>query len=127
VFFVKKRKGGVAFLAMAMTLVIAMLALPVFASNMATLFAGSDALDQSIQAQQYALIEADILRDTAYGSLVDKTRADIANSEGYQREIIVGPEKTIDGKRQKIATVNIYRSGEAERRYALKVPLTGGG
>jgi hypothetical protein len=110
----------------AVTLVLAMMVLPVFASSVSTLFAGADSFDQAIQAQQYALIEADILHVTAYDNLADKTKAAISNSEGFQREVLLGAEETIDGKRQRIATVNIYKEGESQKRYALKVPLLGG-
>jgi hypothetical protein len=121
------RRGGIAFLAMAITLVIAMLALPVFAANVSTLFAGTDAADQAIQAQQYALIEADTLRATAYDNLENKAKANIASSAGFQREVLLGAEGTIDGTKQRIATINIYRENEAQRRYALSVPLSTAG
>jgi hypothetical protein len=102
-----------------------MLLLPVFSSNVSALFAGADALDQSIQAQQYALMDAEKLRAQSYGDLADMARTDISWSDSFQHEIVFSPEtETPEGFKEKIATISIYKAGEVFERYKLKVPFS---
>jgi hypothetical protein len=109
----------------AVTLVLAMMVLPVFASNVSTLFAGADAFDQAIQAQQYALIRADIIRKQKYEDVATQARTGILNSGGFEEEVVVGAEVPIsESGMQKIANVNIYKKDEAQARYVLKVPVS---
>ena len=76
----------------------------------------------ALQAQQYADAEAAIIKATDYNDLSAKSKADIQNSNGFQREIIVSAESNYsDTIKQKIVSVNIYRSGESTPRVTLNV------
>lgn len=76
----------------------------------------------ALQAYQYADAEAQLVRATAYNDLSAKSKADIQNSNGFQREITLSAESNYsDTVKQKTATVKIYRSGESTPRIALEV------
>ena len=76
----------------------------------------------ALQAYQYADAEAQLVRATDYASLASKAKADIQNSNGFQREITLSSESNYsDTVKQKIATVKIYRTGESTPRIALDV------
>lgn len=76
----------------------------------------------ALQAYQYADAEAQLVRATDYASLAAKAKADIQNSNGFQREITLSAESNYsDTIKQKIATVKIYRSGESIPRISLDI------
>lgn len=76
----------------------------------------------ALQAYQYADAEAQLVRATDYASLASKAKADIQNSNGFQREITLSSESNYsDTVKQKIATVKIYRTGESTPRISLDV------
>lgn len=76
----------------------------------------------ALQAYQYADAEAQLVRATDYASLASKAKADIQNSNGFQREITLSAESNYsDTVKQKTATVKIYRSGETTPRISLDV------
>ena len=76
----------------------------------------------ALQAYQYADAEAQLVRATAYNDLSAKSKADIQNSNGFQREVTVSAESIYsDTLKQKIASVKIYRSGESAPRVTLNV------
>lgn len=86
---------------------------------------GMNALKTSTQAEQYARAEADIIRATAYTDLAAKSKADISNSNGYKREIILSDESNYsESIKQRDATVIIYYGNEALPRYSLKIKKT---
>lgn len=76
----------------------------------------------ALQAYQYADAEAQLVRATAYNDLSAKAKADIQNSNGFQREITLSSESNYsDTVKQKIVTVKIYRTGESTPRISLDV------
>lgn len=76
----------------------------------------------ALQAYQYADAEAQLVRATDYASLVAKSKSNIPNSNGFQREVTVSAESDYsDTVKQKIATVKIYKNGESAPRVSLDV------
>ena len=76
----------------------------------------------ALQAQQYADAEAQLIKATAYNDLSAKSKADIQNSNGFQREVTLSAESDYSETiKEKTVTVNIYRTGEASPRLSLKV------
>ena len=87
----------------------------------------------ALQAQQYAEIDANTLRLLDYddldanGAHARRAITSVADAEGWQDEIKIGEEKTINGdseNKQKIATIKIYKEGDTLSRYSLQVPLS---
>ena len=86
----------------------------------------------ALQAQQYAEIEVDRLKNVAYENLDSDgahSRQAIANIQesGWEDEVSVGSEHSISGSdnaKQRIATVNVYKSGDTLPRFTLEVPLS---
>ena len=77
------------------------------------------------QSEQYALGQAAILKATNYDDLTAQSRQVIQNSNGYESEITLSGETEIStGVNQRLATVKIYRTGEALPRATLVVPKT---
>lgn len=76
----------------------------------------------ALQAYQFADAEAQLVRASDYASLASKAKADIPNSNGFQRELTLSTESDYsDTIKQKIATVKIYRTGESTPRISLDV------
>ena len=86
----------------------------------------------ALQAQQYAEIEVDRLKNVAYENLDSDgahSRQAIANIQesGWEDEVSIGSEHSISGSdnaKQRIATVNVYKSGDTLPRFTLEVPLS---
>lgn len=79
----------------------------------------------STQSEQYALGQAAILKATNYGDLAAQSRQVIQNSNGYESEVTLSDETEVStGVNQRLATVRIYRTGEALPRAMLVVPKT---
>lgn len=89
----------------------------------------------ALQAQQYAEIEVDRLKNIAYENLDSDgahLRQAIANIQesGWEDEVSIGSEHAISGSddaKQRIATINVYRSGDTLPRFTLEVPLSSQG
>ena len=89
----------------------------------------------ALQAQQYAEIEVDRIRNVAYENLDSDgahSRQAIANIQesGWEDEVSIGSEYSIigsDNAKQRIATVNVYKSGDTLPRFTLEVPLSSQG
>lgn len=89
----------------------------------------------ALQAQQYAEIEVDRLNNVAYENLDSDgahSRQAIANIQesGWEDEVSIGSEYSISGSdnaKQRIATVNVYKSGDTLPRFTLEVPLSSQG
>lgn len=86
----------------------------------------------SLQAQQYAAAEGDIIRYTAYNNLASQSKTAIAGTN-FSKEVTIGTETDYTSTiKQKIVTVKIYRGSDALPCYSLDVPrlsadLTGKG
>ena len=86
----------------------------------------------ALQAQQYAEIEVDRLKNVAYENLDSNgahSRQAIANIQesGWEDEVSIGSEHAISGSddaKQRIATINVYKSGDTLPRFTLEVPLS---
>lgn len=86
-----------------------------------SLYGSLNTANISVQAQSYAQSEAEKLRYCPYNQLADIAREDINGSDGYEREIYLSKETTSGSISERIATVNIYKEGEALPRSTLKV------
>lgn len=76
----------------------------------------------ALQAQQYADAEAQLIKATAYNELSAKSKADIQNSNGFQREVTLSVESDYSETiKEKTATVKVYRTGESTPRVTLNV------
>ena len=86
----------------------------------------------AIQAQQYADISIDRLKNINYDELDTAgahTRAVISglSTTDWEDEVTIGAESTIAGSddvKQRIATVNVYKTGDTLPRYTVEVPLS---
>lgn len=75
-----------------------------------------------LQAQQYAAAEGDKIRVTAYNSLSDSRKEAITGTD-YFKKVTIGRESTYkDDIKQKVATIEIYKSSDALPCYTLEVP-----
>lgn len=75
-----------------------------------------------IQAQQFAEVEAAIVKATLYENLVSRSKTAIQNSNGYKSEIILSNESDYsENVKQRTATINIYKGEESLPRYSLNV------
>lgn len=89
-----------------------------------SVFSGTNSNSIAIQAQEYALTQAEFLRVNDYEDVESVDRRKISNTEHYFEEVIVSPEANHplnNAIKQKICTVNIYRDAEILPRYSLKV------
>lgn len=83
----------------------------------------------ALQAQQYVEVAANTLSLGAYEEL-DRSahgRQPIVDAAGWEDEIIVGSEKMINGHKQRIATVKVYKTGDTLPRYTLQILLSSEG
>lgn len=86
----------------------------------------------ALQAQQYAEIEVDRLKNVAYENLDSdgahsRQAIDNIQESGWEDEVSIGSEHSISGSdnaKQRIATVNVYKSGDTLPRFTLEVPLS---
>lgn len=86
---------------------------------------------EALQAQQYAEITIDKLKNIDYDKLDSHgahSRQQIKGiSSDWQDEVKIGSEVAIDGSdgaKQRIATVNVYKKGDTLPRCTLDVPLS---
>ncbi len=135
IMFKHKKHGDMLLSAVLSALVFIMLAGSFF-----TLFSGQFTRIQAgrtaMQAEQYAEIDANTLRLLSYDDLDSKGAharqgiTSVVDAAGWQDEIVVGAEKTIDAdteSKQRIATIKIYKTGDTLSRYSLQVPLSSQG
>lgn len=77
------------------------------------------------QSEQYALGQAAILKATNYDDLAAQSRQVIQNSNGYEYAVSLSGETELStGVKQRLATVRVYKTGEALPRATLVVPKT---
>lgn len=75
----------------------------------------------TLQAQQFASSEADLIKSISYTDLTAQSRADISDS-GFQREVILSDESDYSEQiKQKTATINIYKGSESLPRSTIKL------
>lgn len=86
----------------------------------------------ALQAQQYAEIALDKLKNINYDELDasgahGRKKIEGISSDDWQDEVTIGAESTIAGSddaKQRIATVNVYKTGDTLPRYTVEVPLS---
>ena len=82
----------------------------------------SSASKVSLQAQQYAAAEGDIIRMTTYTDLSSKAKSEIAGTS-FSKEVSIGTESDYtDTIKKKIVTVKIYRGSDSLPCYSLAIP-----
>ena len=89
----------------------------------------------ALQAQQYAEIALDKLKNINYDELDaagahGRKKIEGISSDDWQDEVTIGAESTIAGSddaKQRIATVNVYKVGDTLPRYTVEVPLSSQG
>ena len=89
----------------------------------------------ALQAQQYAEIALDKLKNINYDELDasgahGRKKIEGISSDDWQDEVTIGAESTIvgsDDAKQRIATVNVYKVGDTLPRYTVEVPLSSQG
>lgn len=75
----------------------------------------------TLQAQQFASSEADLIKSISYTDLTAQSRADISDS-GFQKEVILSDESDYSEQiKQKTATINIYKGSESLPRSTIKL------
>lgn len=75
----------------------------------------------TLQAQQFASSEADLIKSISYTDLTAQSRADISDS-GFQREVILSAESDYSEQiKQKTATINVYKGSESLPRSTIKL------
>ena len=76
----------------------------------------------NIEAQQYGLAKAELLRSTSYDDVVSQNKTSVKNSNGFTDEVVVGAETDYSDKvKQKVCTVNVYKDGETLPRFSYKL------
>ena len=89
-----------------------------------SVFSGTNSNRITVQAQEYALTSAEALRAKAYEDITAINRRQIASTDNYSEEVIVGEEVAYPADNtlnQRVCTINIYKDAELLPRYSLKV------
>ena len=75
----------------------------------------------TLQAQQFAASEAELIKSISYADLTAQSRADISDS-GFQKEVILSDESDYSEQiKQKTATINVYKGNESFPRSTIKL------
>ena len=76
----------------------------------------------NIEAQQYGLAKAELLRSTSYDDVISQNKTSVKNSNGFIDEVVVGAETDYSDKvKQKVCTINVYKDGEKIPRFSCKI------
>lgn len=117
-----KRKGSLMLVcALVTTIVIGGAAISLAKINNSA-FQSRQANNTAVQAQQYAAARGELIRQTAYNDIEAQPRENIGIT-GFQDEVIVGGEVTIDNKTTKRdVQINVYETNDTTPRSTLIVP-----
>lgn len=75
----------------------------------------------TLQVQQFAASEAELIKSISYADLTAQSRADISDS-GFQKEVILSDESDYSEQiKQKTATINVYKGSESFPRSTIKL------
>lgn len=86
-------------------------------------FSGLSSSKVIVQAQQYADVEAIIVKATGYENLEEHEKTAIPNSNDYFSEVVLSEESDyLEIFKQRTATINIYKGDEVLPRYSLDIP-----
>lgn len=86
-------------------------------------FNGLDSSKTALQAQQYAASKAELIRSIKYDNLAAQNKTTIQNSS-FQDEVKISAESVYPSDssiKQKICTINVYKTGESLPRSSLIV------
>lgn len=124
--FNKRRKGAALLIDAILGAMIIMLLSVSLATITNSQFASIDGSRTALQAQQFAQVKASEIGITSYTNAASLATAKaLVAGTGFDREVIVGAEVDLGGgNKQRIITVNIYKTGEATVRFSLPVPLS---
>ena len=76
----------------------------------------------NIEAQQYGLAKAELLRSTSYDDVISQNKTFVKNSNGFTDEVVVGAEIDYsETVKQKVCTINVYKDGETLPRFSYKL------
>lgn len=79
----------------------------------------------TMQAQQYALSEAEIVKAMNYDDLTAHGKIQIQNSDGYFSELLLSTENSISEEiKQRDVLIKVYKDDEVLPRYSLNVLRT---
>lgn len=118
---VRRRGSGLLILALVGATVVGVTSLSLAKANAVAINSmGSNKI--AMQAQQYALAKGELIRATKYTELAAQAKTNIQNSNGFQDEVVVGAESTVDSTtKKKEVTVRVYRTGETSPRSSVIV------
>lgn len=125
----RKKKGYILFETVLALIVFGMLSIAffmIFSGQFSMINSSRDAL----QAQQYAQVEAEMLRISEYEDLENKTKARSAMTSWanpnniWESEITLDTEQKTTVGKTRIAHVSVYRTGDSLARFTLDVPLS---
>ena len=126
------KKSGVALLATIISIAVLLLVSGGFFTIMASNTGLIKSSGESLQAQYFAQLEADIIKMLSYDEVDNITQDtwqefDIDNS--WQYKVNVGPEQNVgdSDNTMKIASISVRKSGDTIDRFALDVPLSSQG
>ena len=75
-----------------------------------------------IEAQQYGLAKAELLRSTSYDDVLSQNKTSVKISNVFTDEVVVGAETDCsDTVKQKVYTINVYKDGEILPRFSYKL------
>lgn len=122
--FARSRGSGLLIISIVIAIMISSIAMSIVKVNQVSLNSYVN-VKSMLQAQQYAEAEATIVKATAYSDLASHNRVEIQNSNGFESELVLSDEQDYsEGLKQKIVTVNVYRTTESLPRYSLNVLRT---
>ena len=119
---VQNYRRGSAFLAVVLVLAVVSSVMSIGTAKITQAAINSTGSNKAtLQAQQYAASEADLIKSISYTDLTAQSRADISDS-GFQREVILSDESDCSEQiKQKTATINIYKGSESLPRSTIKL------
>jgi len=119
---VQNFRRGSAFLAVVLVLAVVSSILSIGTAKITQAAINSTGSNKAtLQAQQYAASEAELIKSISYTDLTAQSRADISDS-GFQREVILSDESNYSEQiKQKTATINVYKGSESLPRSTIKL------
>ena len=119
---VQNYRRGSAFLAVVLVLAVVSSVMSIGTAKITQAAINSTGSNKAtLQAQQFASSEADLIKSISYTDLTAQSRADISDS-GFQKEVILSDESDYSEQiKQKTATINVYKGSESFPRSTIKL------
>ena len=118
----KQRGSGLLIMAIVSAAIVGLTAVSLAKVNHLA-FNGLDSSKTALQAQQYAASKAELIRSINYDDLTAQNKTTIQNSN-FQDEVKISAESSYPSDssiKQKICTINVYKTGESLPRSTLIV------